>query len=85
MTPLQDAIVKIVLEENASAAVDADAGLDRAFSDIGIDSLGAMAVMLKVMERYDIKIPDSEVDKLRTPNLLARFVEGELTRLGRST
>ena len=78
MTPIQQGLVAIVRGENARAALATPADLDRPFGDIGIDSLEVMAVMLKVMERYGVKIPDAEVENLKTVNLLARFVEREL-------
>ena len=84
MTPLQTTLVQITLEVNPRATAKDVEDLDRKLSDIGIDSLEAMSVMLAVMERFDIKIPDSEVDNLTTLNRLADFVERELARLGRA-
>ena len=83
MTPLQQTLMQITVDVNNSTTIKDPADLDRKFSDIGIDSLDAMSVMLEVMERFDIQIPDGEVNKLTTINELARFVEAELGRLGR--
>lgn len=83
MTPLQQTLMQIAIEANNSATIKDPADLNRKFSDIGIDSLDAMSVMLEVMEHFDIQIPDGEVKNLTTLNELARFVEVELGRLGR--
>lgn len=83
MTPLQQTIAQITIDVNASATIKGPADLDRKFAEIGIDSLETMSIMLAVMERFDIQIPDAEVDGLTTLNELARFVEAELGRLGR--
>jgi acyl carrier protein len=85
MTPLQATLVQVTLDVNPRATVKDAEDLDRKLADIGIDSLEAMSIMLAVMERFDIKIPDSEVDSLTTLNRLAGFVERELARLGRKT
>lgn len=83
MTPLQQALTKISIEVNNSATIKDPADLNRKFSEIGIDSLDAMSVMLVAMERFDIDIPNEELDKLTTLNELAHFVEAQLGRLGR--
>ena len=83
MTPLQQTLVQLTLDVNARATIKDAADLDRKFDHIGLDSLEVMSLMLGVMERFDIKIADAEVDKLMTLNELARFVESEFARLGR--
>lgn len=83
MTPLQASLVEIALGVNSRAALKDDADLQRKFSDVGIDSLEVMSLMLAVMERYKIDIPDAEVENLTTLALLAEFVERELAKLGR--
>jgi acyl carrier protein len=83
MNPLQQTLAQITAEVNASATIKGLADLDRKFTEIGIDSLETMSIMLAVMERFDIQIPDAQVDELTTLNELARFVEAELGRLAR--
>jgi len=83
MTPLQQKLTQITIDVHNSATIRDSADLDRKFSEIGIDSLDAMSVMLEVMERFNIQIPNDDVTKLTTLNELAGFVEAELGRLGR--
>lgn len=82
MGPLQQALVKIALEVNASASLTGDAELDLKFSEIGIDSLEAMSIMLVAMERFAVKIPDEEVDGISTINELARLIESRMSATG---
>lgn len=83
MTPLQQTLVRIALEVNAQATLKEAADLDRKFSDVGIDSLEAMSLMLAVTEHFDIKIPDAEIDQVQTMSELAGLVERELAAAGR--
>lgn len=83
MTPLQQTLVRIALEVNAQATLKDAADLDRNFSDVGIDSLEAMSLMLAVTEHFDIKIPDAEIDQVKTMSELAGLVERELAAAGR--
>lgn len=83
MTPLQQTLVRIALEVNAQATLKDAADLDRNFSDVGIDSLEAMSLMLAVTEHFDIKIPDAEIDQVKTMTELAGLVERELAAAGR--
>jgi len=83
MTPLQQTLVRIALDVNSQASLKEVADLDRKFGDVGIDSLEAMSLMLAVTEHFDIKIPDAEIDQVRTMNELAGLVERELANAGR--
>jgi acyl carrier protein len=83
MTPLQQTLVRIALDVNSQASLKEAADLDRKFGDVGIDSLEAMSLMLAVTEHFDIKIPDAEIDQVKTMNELAGLVERELANAGR--
>lgn len=83
MTPLQQTLIRIALEVNSQATLKDVADLDRNFSDVGIDSLEAMSLMLAATEHFDIKIPDAEIDEVKTMNELVGLVERELTNVGR--
>ncbi len=84
MTPLQQTLVQITIDVHQAATIKVPEDLDRKFSEIGVDSLDAMSVLLEVMERFDIEIPNDDAIKLTTLNEVACFVEAELRRLGRS-
>ena len=84
MTPLQQTLVQITINVHHAATITGPEDLDRKFVEIGIDSLDAMSVILEVMERFDIQIPNDDFTKLTTLNEVACFVEAELGRLGRT-
>ncbi len=83
MIPLHQTLIRIALEVNAQATIKDEADFDRKFSEIGIDSLEAMSLMLIATEHFDIKIPDAEIDQVMTLKELARLVERELANAGR--
>ncbi len=85
MSPLQKTLVEIALGVNANASLKDETGLDLKFSEIGIDSLEAMSIMLVAMERFAVKIPDEEVDGITTINELARLIESRASGNGSST
>jgi acyl carrier protein len=82
MSPLQEKLVEIALGVNANASLKGEAELNLKFSEIGIDSLEAMSIMLAAMEHFGVKIPDEEVDGIATINELARLIESRLSTTG---
>ena len=85
MSPLQRELVEIALGVNAKASLTGDAELNLKFSEIGIDSLEAMSIMLVATERFAVKIPDEEVDGITTLNELARLIESRNATAGSGT
>ena len=76
-----------VTEEDIIAVIkNADiVGLDasklehkKTFSDQGVDSLDLMAILLKVEEEYNFRIPDSDADSITTVEELASYVNQRL-------
>ena len=58
-------IKDIVVEELGVAPekVTEDA---RFIEDLGADSIGVMELVMKMEEEFDLKIPDEDIEKLRT-------------------
>jgi acyl carrier protein len=44
----------------------------------GIDSLGMFSVILVLQEKYEIDIPDADIDKLSTISELMVYIEDKL-------
>lgn len=71
-----------VTRENVLSAIqEAKAVLDVAklrddvkLSDQGIDSLEIFNVLLVICERYDIEIPDADVERLETINAIVEYL-----------
>lgn len=51
---------------------------EKSFSDQGVDSLDLMAVLLKVEEEYNFRIPDDDADSISTVEELASYVNQRL-------
>ena len=78
MTALQEKLVQMALEVNARATIDGPDDMDRPFSEIGLDSLDTMSLMLAVTEQFAIRIPDSEIDAIQTLNELADVIQRKM-------
>lgn len=64
-------IVEIALDREVSGfSMDADF-----YDEYEMDSLGAVALVVEVQKRYKIRIPDSEIQNIKTGNQLRRLLE----------
>lgn len=60
------AVIEIAMDEEIEPF-----GLDDDFyEDIGMDSMGAVAMIVEIQRRFRIRIPEADVPELRTPRLL---------------
>jgi acyl carrier protein len=74
MNVTQEEIFSIVASADVSADVSTIKG-DTLLSKIGIDSLEMMDVLLKIEEKFDIKIPDEDIDSLVTIDSIVRYLQ----------
>ena len=44
--------------------------------DLGADSLDVVDLLMTLEDEFDVEIPDSEVDNIRTVGNLVKFIEG---------
>ncbi|GIG70386.1 MAG TPA: acyl carrier protein [Phytomonospora sp.] len=64
-----------ILEEVAGVNPD-DAAEDKSFTDdLDVDSLSMVEVVVAAEERFDVKIPDDEVQNLKTVGDAVSFIE----------
>ena len=77
--------MKVVREDILAAIrqanVVADPGTlreDIKLGDQGIDSLGVFSVILALQEKYGIEIPDADVDKLDTIEMIVTYLHRRL-------
>ncbi len=66
-------IKDIVVEELGVAPekVTEDA---RFIEDLGADSIGVMELVMKMEEEFDLKIPDEDIEKLRTVGDVINYI-----------
>jgi len=64
-----------ILEEVAGVNPE-DAAEDKSFTDdLDVDSLSMVEVVVAAEERFDVKIPDDEVQNLKTVGDAVSFIE----------
>ena len=69
-----DDVLQIV--RDAGTKVDLEQlGPDADLTALGADSLDMMTVLLDVQDRTGVEIPDEDVDGLRSPRLIAEYVD----------
>jgi len=83
VTQIREEIISIVRNVNTRVTLTDDRDYERPLREIGIDSLDTMSVFLDVQEKFGLdEIPDAEIEKLTTLNLIVSYVEGELAKKG---
>jgi acyl carrier protein len=65
------ALIAVILREDPRHIV-ADA---RLVHDLGADSLDAVALVMAIEDRFDVDMPDEDVEPLRTVGQLIEYVE----------
>ena len=51
---------------------------DKAFKDLGIDSIMAIEIVAEVERRYKLKIPEQELEQIRDLNSVLSLVSSKL-------
>ncbi len=70
----QEEIFSIVVSTGVSVDVSTIKD-DTILSEIGIDSLEMMDVLLKIEEKFNIKIPDEDIDALNTIDSIVSYLQ----------
>ena len=65
------ALIAVILREDPQHVI-ADA---RLVHDLGADSLDSVALVMAIEDRFDIDMPDEDVEPLRTVRQLIEYVE----------
>lgn len=78
--------MKVVREDVIIAVRDANVVSDPEkirddvnLEDQGIDSLGVFSIILLLQEKYDIEIPDSDIDQLNSVTIIVDYLNRRLT------
>lgn len=68
-------IVEIAMDQEV-----AEFGMDMdLYEDIGMDSMGAVAMVVEIQRRFRVRLKDEEVPDLRTPRSLLLRINSSLT------
>lgn len=73
MSDIRKTVTEIAAEVKHAQITAAD--LEKPLKDLGMDSLDIANVLLVVEEKFDIKIPDADVQGLSTLDSIVRYVE----------
>ena len=75
MMEIKSKIIKMVKDANKTVNIENDDDFDRTLDEIGLDSLDFMSILFSVQEKYNITIPDEDIDGLNTLNKLIRYID----------
>lgn len=77
---VESKLFEIVVETNPAVSLNGASDLDLSFSELGLDSLEAMSVMLGAQEYYELQIDDSEFDNVQSLADLKSLIEAALAK-----
>lgn len=81
MSNIQKQITTILIEKIGIAPTEAT--LDANFiKDLGIDSLDYAEIVMEFEQTFDIRIPDSDAEKLLTIGQALKYIEDKLNSKG---
>ncbi len=77
MSNTLDKVTQILVEKIGIAPTEAT--LDANFiKDLGIDSLDYAEIVMEFEQTFDIRIPDSDAEKLQTVGQAVKYIESQL-------
>ena len=68
--------VKDVVVEQLSVAPEAVKMESKIIEDLGADSLDVVELVMALEEKFEVEIPDSEAEKLKSIADVVNFIEG---------
>ena len=75
---IQQKLKDIILQQNPDAHLEKDSDYALTFSQIGLDSLDSMTVILKVNKEFGIEISDEKMEQLNSIDALVQEIENNL-------
>ena len=72
--------VRRVIAQQLGLAVEELAPDADIFADLGADSLDVVELVMALEESFDLEMPDSDVERLRTLGVVERYLVGRLAR-----
>ncbi|MBD0683557.1 MULTISPECIES: acyl carrier protein [unclassified Pseudomonas] len=76
MPTTKETIIELI--SNANVGADASSLRDNLrLVDQGIDSMDIFAIMLAIQDHYQIQIPDSDIENLKTLNDLISYIDSK--------
>jgi len=66
--------IKDIVVEELGISPDKVTEDARFIEDLGADSIGVMELVMKMEEEFDLKIPDEDIEKLRTVGDVINYI-----------
>lgn len=79
MSDIRDKVIEIVVDQLDAKPEDVDES--KSFTeDLQADSLAIVELVLALEEKFDVKIPDDEVDKIKTVGDAINYIKEHAPR-----
>ncbi len=75
-----DLKVRGILSKKLNVELDKIGGESRLAEDLGVDSFGAVELMFEIEEAFGLKIPDSDIEHVRSVKDIVGYLDGWLNR-----
>jgi acyl carrier protein len=72
--------VKAILADKLARKPEDIRGDSRLAEDLGIDSFGTVEIMFEIEEAFDLQIPDSDIEPVRTVDDVITYLQEWLAR-----
>ena len=70
--------IKAILAEQFDTEEDKIFAETNISEDLGADSLDVVDLLMTLEDEFDVEIPDSEIENIRTVGSLAKYIESNL-------
>ncbi len=75
-----DLKVRKILSEKLNVGIDTITGDSRLAEDLGVDSFGAVELMFEIEEAFHLKIPDSDIEQVRSVKDIVAYLDGFMNK-----
>jgi len=75
-----DLKVRKILSEKLNVGIETITGDSRLAEDLGVDSFGAVELMFEIEEAFQLKIPDSDIEQVRSVKDIVAYLDGFLNK-----
>ena len=70
--------IKQILADTLDVNIDELSADTNIATDLGADSLDVVEILMSIEDEFDIEIPDSEIENIRTIGELVEYIENNM-------
>ena len=75
-----DLKVRTILAQKLNVGLDTIKADSRLAEDLGVDSFGAVELMFEIEEAFQLKIPDSDIEHVRSVKDIVAYLDGWINK-----